>query len=99
MLCELRAASTRMDIKGEIRTFLCMINLAIDRIGAADACVGVGLVGEGGRRAMRSSVREGRLEGATSDGQLRSTSHKGGGLKTQQRAYWKPQELVEASAQ
>ena len=60
--------------EGEIRTCRCMISFAIDSMGAADACVGVGLVGEGGR-ARRSSVREihHRVDGRVSDGRSRST--------------------------
>ena len=48
-----------MDTKqGEIRTCRCMISFIIGGIGTIDdACVGVGLVDEGGR-ATRSSVSE-----------------------------------------
>ena len=44
--------------EGEMRLYRCMISLAVDSIGAVDdACVSVGLVGDGGR-ATRSSVSE-----------------------------------------
>jgi hypothetical protein len=42
----------------ERRTYRCMMGFAMDRIGAGDGtCVGVGLVGEGGK-ATGSSVSE-----------------------------------------
>ena len=48
--------------KETIRTCRCIISFAIDSMGAADdACVGDGLVGEGGR-AVRSSISE--MDGA-----------------------------------
>ena len=50
--------ATRIRKEGKIRMCRCLMSLDMDSIGTADdACVGVGLVGDGGR-TTRSRVSE-----------------------------------------